>query len=60
MEIVKHGSSMKIRTCSNCGCEFKFSKSKEKYTYMPSPFDEQFLESYHFINCPECEQKIEV
>lgn len=60
MEIIKHGNNIKIRTCLNCGCEFKFSKNEEKYTYIPSLFDGQLLESYRFINCPECGQEIQV
>lgn len=54
MEIIKHGSKMKTRVCLDCGCEFKFAKNEEKYTYIPSFLDGHLLESYHYVNCPEC------
>lgn len=60
MEIIKHGSDYKTRICFDCGCEFKFNKNEEKYTYIRSSFDGGIFESYHYINCPECGKEIQV
>lgn len=60
MRIIKHGSKTKTRICFDCGCEFEFTKSEEKNTWINSPFDNRLMESYHWINCPECGKEIEV
>lgn len=60
MVILKHGNGQIQKTCPNCNCVFAFTRNEEKYTYVPGPFSGQLIESYHWVNCPECKWEIEV
>ena len=60
MEILKHGTKMREVICPDCNCDFVFNKNEEKYTWIQSPFDGQFFQSYCWINCPECNKEIQI
>lgn len=49
MEIIEHGKTYKILTCTYCGCVFA---TCEKDVYWDESLD------FACVECPECEEKI--
>lgn len=64
MEIIKHGEL--IKTCKNCGCEFRYTKDDVRKREFCNRQDEGILlPNYKYVDyiteyveCPDCGNKI--
>ena len=58
MEIIKHGKEYYTKTCSQCGCEFKFN-GLEIETHR-CYYEKSKITIVKTVICPECGNKIEL